>query len=253
MRPLNLLVYSPSGTGKTHFIGTAAGDARLTPALLLDFDGGVLTIESKVADVTVADLGKNKTSGKIDLFRITKWDDFEVIYNWLIRHPDAYKLVAIDSLTEVHNLNLATAVEYSKRTSRGHDPDIPERQDYQRSLAQMRKMIRYFRDLPCHVVFTATTKDLEDPLTRQFKSHPSVLGQLIGELPAFFDAVGYLGIDMEDKDERQRVLVFKSNNRVEAKIRVEGGGLDSLKGPTLPRLLDALADISKRNAEKGGK
>ena len=51
MTPFNLIVYSPSGHGKTYLAGSGVGDPRISPMLLLDFEAGVDSIESRVCPI----------------------------------------------------------------------------------------------------------------------------------------------------------------------------------------------------------
>ena len=86
---LKILVYGSPGVGKTVFAATTNDDKRTSPALLIDLEGGTLSIADK----------------DIDVVRVTKFKQFNEIYEYL-RNGSHYKTVIIDSLTEVQKLNM---------------------------------------------------------------------------------------------------------------------------------------------------
>lgn len=249
---LKLLVHSPAGHGKTRLIGTILGDPRFMPALLCDFEGGSSTIASRIRRVTLEELEEmstNKTvpTDKIICVRIKAWNDLNLIY--AILEEGQFRTVALDSLSEIHYLSLSEVLveELKKKPSR--DPDVAEQHDYLKSLSQMRKMVRFFRDLDdMHVIFTATSMDQEDARTRRGQVRPNLIGKLSGELSALLDYVGYLGI-IEDKEKTTRVLctaaserfVAKARNDEDAEFQLEGELLD----PTLPKVLDQLQGLPR--------
>jgi len=234
---MRLLVYAPPGHGKTTLFGTALGDERFDPILLLDFDAGTSSIISKCRQIEIDDLG-SPIEGKIDVINITTWEDFDRVYAFLLDHADAYRTVGIDSLSETNYLCLqhcqSLAVERAKSSNRVRDPDIPEQQDYQRDAILMRRLVRFFRDLGLHLVMTAHRAEDGGKLS------PLLVGRLREELPALVETVGYLGLDEAD-GEVVRILITAPTLRFFAKDRSEGGKLGSeVVNPTLPKLLDML-------------
>jgi phage nucleotide-binding protein len=244
--PIKMLVYAPPGYGKTYLAGTAVGDKRLMPMVLADFEGGVRSIKSKVVQVTTDDFKTHRPSiDKITVLRIKRWADFDVLYEVLDSPDNPYKSLFIDSLSELNYQNLQENVAVAARGDRGHDPDVPERQDYLRSGVQMRKLIRVFRDLEMHTIFTAQAADKENPQTKRQQAVPNLTGKLSAEIPGLVDIVGYLGI-VDDEDESgepvsYRSLLVQPTGRFMAKARDEEGRLgDAVDRPTLPKILDLL-------------
>jgi len=235
---MRLIVYSSPGHGKTTLIGSAIGDERFEPILLLDFDAGVSSILSKCREIEISELGSPE-GGKIDVIAMTAWSDYDEVYQYLQDHPDVYRTVAIDSLSETNYLCLQAcldeAVQRARATNRVRDTDIPEQQDYQRDAIRMRRLVRFFRDLGLHIIMTAHKAETEGG-----KLLPLFIGRLREELPALVETVGYLAIE-EVEGEIERVLITAPTLRFFAKDRSEGGKLGSeISDPTLPKILTML-------------
>lgn len=244
--PVKMLVYAPSGYGKTYFIGSAVGDKRWMPMVLADFEGGIRSIRSKCIVIDPDEFADTPPSTKeIIVVRIRKWADFNAIAEVLDSDSNPYRTLAIDSLSELNYLNLQENVHLAVKNDRGHDPDVPERQDYLRSGTQMRKLIRFFRDLPTHTIFTAQAADKENPQTKRMMVAPNLTGKLVNEVPGLVDIVAYLAV-IEDADEDQNPISFRSllvqpTGRFMAKARDEDGRLgEAIDYPTLPLVMDLL-------------
>lgn len=245
--PLKIMVYSPPGHGKTTLLGTGAGDKRISPMLILEFEGGTRSIKSKIRKIKLEELGeKAPTVEKIDVIQIQKWEDFEVVYDFLESVDHGYKSLGLDSLTEMNYLNMSEALALALREDKKHDPDIPEQRDYLRSAGQMRRLVRFFRDLPMNVFFTAGASTQQDPRTREYKAWPALTGKLTFEIPGLVEVVGYLAVvdldesaDAEDQESTARWLFVQPTGKFEAKDRTEGGMLgEYIENPTLPQIFD---------------
>ena len=249
--PLKMLVYAPSGHGKTYLAGTAVGDARLMPMVIADFEGGTRSIRSKTIIVPLEEFADFVPSmDKIVVIRIKHWEDFDTLYE-VVHSPDnPYRTLVIDSLSELNYLILSEVVSVAVKSDRGHDPDVPERQDYLRSSTQMRKLIRFFRDLVMNTIFTAQANEKENPQTKRMQAVPNLTGKLVYEVPGLVDIVAYLGV-MEDANEDGdpitiRSLLVQPTGRFMAKARDEDGRLgDAVENPTLPKIMNLLDGGSK--------
>jgi len=231
---LKVLIYSPVGHGKTTLLGTAGGDPRLTPALILDFEGGLDAIRSKV---TPLESLSTAVEPRIYSWRVRAWTDFDTVHQALLK-KSPFRLVCIDSLSEANYLLNQTILSKAVGNNPRHDPDVLEQMDYQRSAVWMRRLVRAYRDLDCHIVMTALAQDVQDPISRQFEYRPALTGKLSVEVPAMFSTVGYLGLV---GDEGERHFFTQPFGRFLAKDRSEGGRLGGdLPNPTLPKILDLL-------------
>ena len=248
MQP-NILIHSPPGHGKTVLLGSGLGDERIMPMILLDLEAGVMSIESKITYVELDDLD-SLAEGELSLdtiytVRIRSWEDFQVIYEWLVDHAGRFKTIGLDSLSETNHLNLEAAVTYATTKNPKHNGTVPELQDYGRSLTMMRKLIRAFRDLPATTLFTTHCKEERDPRSQQMQTRPNLTGKLTNELPGMLDIMGYLALDaiVDDNGEEviSRVLVVAPTPTMMAKDRSEGGKLGKeIMNPTLPLIFDLL-------------
>ena len=254
---LKLLVHSPVGHGKTALLGSAVNDERLMPALLADFEGGYRSIRSRVATIPLDELKslKNPPTDRIIRVRLRRWSDIDELYDVLQQDDNPYKSFFGDSLSEIHYLSLDGVVQSDwMKDKNKYDPDQPQQSQYLKALSQMRKFVRYFRDLEgMHTVFTATTMDVEDARTRRGKAQPNLIGKFTQEVAALMDWVGYLGISEEEKAGVRtvtRVLCTGPSERYVAKGRNDvndGGQLpEFVNNPTLPTILDFLE--GERNA-----
>lgn len=227
---LKALVFGPPGQGKTTLLGTAQADARMAPMLLLDFEGGMGSLAG--LDIHVAP--------------IRSWEDFDEVYENLAEGNEvggvdysAFKSVGIDSITEVHIFALLDILD--KQGKERKDPELLEQRDYGKASVQMRRLLRAFRDLPVHVVFTALSKEVEKPRRGKVQV-PMLSGQMAEEAPGLMDVVGYLALTEDDDGEQMRTLLLKNYPKFEIKARTPWGEAigDELDDPTLGELLDLL-------------
>lgn len=193
---LNVLVYGVTGAGKTHLAGTAGDCAAASPALLLDFDAGTLTLRGR----------------DIDIARPRSWAEVQEIYDALASGKSGYKCVILDTLTEMQRaLSLMHIVEGSDGAFDLEATPVPTRQDWLKTGDQMRKVIRAFRGLAylddpaerMHVLMLAHERSDE----RLNLVCPQLSGQLGVEAGAFVDVLGRLTTvweETEDGETRMR-------------------------------------------------
>src|SRR5690606_7158987 len=74
-RFLKILLYGYPGIGKTVLAATANDDPRMSPALLVDFEGGTLSIADK----------------DVDVVRVTAFKQFNEVYDFLRSGQHPYK------------------------------------------------------------------------------------------------------------------------------------------------------------------
>lgn len=229
---INLLVYGEAGAGKTHLAGTAEDDPRTSPVLFADIEGGLTTIRHRTGiDVPPP---------------IRSMKQLEDLYNDLYNSidPDTgtmyYKTVVIDSLTELADVDMRVIM---KQAFNGNpekvDVDVPSPREWGKTRNHMRTIVRAFRDLPCHVIYTCglgTTSEEGLPT----KYHPGFGGKLKHEIPGFMDIVGYLKSEVDTvQDEKHRTVQFLGTARVVAKDRTGALG-DSLVDTTIPQIWDLI-------------
>lgn len=241
------LFMSPGGHGKTHLLGTAQEDERTAPMLLLDFEGG---------HETLSGLG-------IDVAPIRAWDDYSEAYELLSSDSkeNIYKSVGIDSISETHIWALLQIIGRKGYDLNGEairkEPDLIEQGDYGIASTQMRRLLREFRDLPMHVFYTSTVKEIEEKGVGRVKV-PAMAGQMADEVVALMSIVGYLALTPDD-EASDRLLLLQNYPGFRTKVRAPWNltAPDEIEDPSISKLLDALQFTSngqparKRAAKKG--
>jgi hypothetical protein len=226
---MKALVFGPPGAGKTYLLGGLAEDERTSPALILDFEGGALTLVGSDIDVAV----------------IRDWADYGEAYSVLSDPNTKYKSVGVDSLSETQAGGLL-ALLANPNTKRA-DPDELSQADWGRVLVQMRRFVRHFRDLPMHVAMTALAGDDLDKQEGKVRV-PLLQGSFSREAPGIFDTVAYLGTQETEEGEAERVLLLRNYPGFRVKTRAPKGVTppDSIVEPTITKLLDALGFTKKK-------
>lgn len=249
---INMILYGDTGVGKTYLAGSAADSEALSPVLMIDVEGGTLTLAGK----------KN-----IDVFRPENWSDVQEAYNVLRTEDHKYRTVIIDSLTEVQRkLSLGFIMgDLQDDSDTYHDlgkTTPPDRQDWLRTGEQMRKFIRAFRDLSwqravrrrVHVIMTVLEKS-DDKRRIICPELPGKLGPGAG---AFVDILARLSVALtEDKDgviEERRHLLVSSYEDARGTVYLaknRGGRLGrQIWDPTAERILGVWADHERSPKDK---
>ncbi len=244
---LNMLFYGLTNAGKTHLCGTIAEVEEATPALLLDIEGGTLTLSSMISD----------DSG-LDVTRPRRWSEIQEIYDYFRHENDRYKCILVDSVTEVQRmLSMGNIMEELSGDAAYEDLGraiAPERRDWLRSSEQMRKFFRAFRDLAyhpdeekrVHVVITALEKMDE----KKGLVCPQLPGQLGVEAGSFVDILGRLSqVRVENEDgeieERRHLLTDDHTDDVGTRYLAKNRGNKLGRGiwnPTMSKIIGAWSE-----------
>jgi hypothetical protein len=224
---LKALVFGPSGQGKTTFLGSAMDDPRTRPMLLLDFEGGSHVLKGMPSEP--------------DVVKVNSWKTYNEVYRYLSKDQHSYRSLGIDSVSETNIWALLRSIEDTdfKRA----DPDALTQQDYGKVLVQMRRMLRTFRDLPMHVIYTATADDDVEPRVGLMRK-PAMSGKLKEEVPALMDVVTYLAIenykDEQGEEHKRRILLLHDIPKYRIKVRTPWGAevASTIEDPTITKLLD---------------
>lgn len=200
---LNLLIYGEPGIGKTVLAGSAAAVEDMAPVLFIDIEGGTLSLVDFYPDAKVV--------------RVSSWKELQQVYNALYKGDTGYKTVVIDSLTEAQKFSMGDIMKQAVREDPSRDPDVPAIRDWGKNIEQMRRLVRGFRDLPMHVVFTALADSDKDNRGRM-QYRPMLSGKLKGEIPGFVDIVLYMYIKIQG-DNQKRLLLTGTTDGAMAKDR----------------------------------
>lgn len=223
----NVLIYGPSGHGKTTGAGTACSDAENPDLAVLNTEGGGWqSIASTLGYVPY-------------VWNISSKKDILQAYTELEagKHPQI-KTVLVDSTTDLAKLLLDDIVENTTR--RRDAPGVPSMQDYGELSQVFERMLRRFRDLKMNVIFVALEKDETEEYERNGKTHrrvvgtlPELPGKLAKRLPALVDVCLYAqAIDVPATDE------YPTGMRYVWQTKPGKGRICKMRGATLPVIVD---------------
>lgn len=226
---VNELIYGDPGVGKTYLLGTCADSKEFSPFLLIDVEGGALTLHDRQ---------------DIDVVQVRKMKQVEDTINNLYKNPGYYKAAGLDSGTELQKLDMRTVMkeQYDKKPETT-DIYVPSQREWGKSNERIRMIIRAFRDLPMHTFVTCLAIGQIDERTNKTTYMPSLPGKLKSEIAGFFDIVGY----MRSKDERNdageveivRTLQVVKTDNVVAKDRTNKLG-QVIKNPSVPMMWELI-------------
>lgn len=210
---IKVMVYSPSGVGKTVLCSTAPNP------VIISAESGLLSLA-----------GEN-----IPYVEVKTLADLIEIYTWATqsREADQFETVCLDSITEIAEVMLGQYKMDEK------DP----RQAYGRLYDDMSAIIRDFRDMKGkNVYFSAKQLASEDAVTSVTMYKPEMPGKkLMTALPYFFDEVFSLQVGQLEDKQTYRFLQTSATIRFEGKDR--SGKLDPVEKPDLSYIFDKIAGV----------
>lgn len=260
------LTYGDYGAGKTWLWGTSAAVVEMRDILMISAEAGDLTLfdpENKIPfhlidPIRVSDF---KTVARVyDFLKLhcqlrvaveTKIPGWEEANERLIRlqkvvMPDMeegtrvrhYRTVIIDSLTEVEAYCMAQLLGINDTTKMDEEVQGAEWAEYKKQHQMVQRMIRNFRDLPMHVLFTAARAYIQDEQKRQIYS-PMMTGKLSSQVQGFMDMVGYLVVGQEAQEGQPlpRRLYVQPGGRYAAKSRFSAYRGAYFDNPTMEKIL----------------
>jgi phage nucleotide-binding protein len=237
MRNLSILIYGEPGMGKTVLGASALEVPDLCPMLMLDRECNVGSIESKVHDVAVAELGKNPVKDKINRVIIKKVADIEKVLEFALNH-DVYKSYLNDSLTAFSSMNLRESANSGKVIKSLLDINPAQIQHYGHNLLLIQQVVDLFKNVPALVYYTALEDidKIEGELVMRVR--PDFPGKLSREVMAQMNIVGNMSIKQGTNN---RELRFQPTNRVVAKDASEDGKLGiTMENPTIKKIMEKL-------------
>ena len=236
---IKMLLYGASDTGKTYATSRLSEKYR---TLILDVEGGHLSAPTELPYADFADFGEmvrfpdQYPSGMV---KVDTWEQAEQILAGLRRNPDRFEVVVIDSLTELQKR--CTDWVKSKQTTILRELDTLTLQGWGALCENFRTMVRGYRDLRSHVVFTALEQYSSDDQTGIVRWVPTFDNRKMPfEVVGWMDIVGHAIKREKRKNDGttdiQRIFRFVSNGREEAKVR--GGFLNEEEPPDLVKIFE---------------
>lgn len=229
---INALFYGAPGVGKTVLAGSADAVPEMRPVLLIDVEGGTLSLRS--------------TFPEVDVVRVQTWDDMQRVYGALYDGTHDYKTVVLDSLTEIQKFSMYNIMNGLLKKEPDRDPDVPGMREWGKNIEQMRRLVRAFRDLPMHTIFTALVAYEKDNKTGVVQARPSLSGKLSGEVAGFVDLVLYMYTKLVD----QRIIRLMLTQGTDRQVAKDRSGLlpQLIEEPTMTALFSAMNTQEKEEA-----
>jgi len=199
-RHINGLIYGDTGAGKTHLFGTVIECPDMLPALLLDIDGGSLTLQGISPEL-------------IQIARPKGWKEIQEIYRYLFFDNHRFRSLFVDTLTENQRRHsMGTILGEVDQLKDGYyknlaDTPVANRQDWLKSSGQTTKFIQAFRGLSylrdserrMHVLFSAHEKSDD----KRHTVSPELTGALGVQCGRWVDILGRLSVHMVEREDEE--------------------------------------------------
>lgn len=217
---LNVLYYGREGTGKTSDAAAMANLPGARRVLVINAEGG--TRKGALA------------KRDIDTSKIVLWPrpGTPITFEGLVRlhqriladlmdDPQSWSGVVFDSLTEIAAAvrEQATQTRQSRLTQQGRpfDPSLIDVADYGVQTDQLRRVLRRFRDLPCHFIVTALERENDEG-----QVGPDLGPALANSVAGYVDIILYTRATQSTaEDDDQAAHEFRALTRPTAKYRAK--------------------------------
>jgi hypothetical protein len=260
---LNGLVYGEYGAGKTFLMGTAVDVPCMRDVAVISAEGGTLTLDPDDPD---------HDFGLIDILRTTTYRQIARTYDFFKAHcyirdlegisetekdqklwalqkqvmPELaadgrirrYQTVIMDSLTEAEQYCMMQLLGVNDATKVDEEIQGAEWAEYKKQHTMVQRLIRNFRDLPLHVLFTSARAQVQDESKRLVFS-PMMTGKLSGQVQGFMDMVGYLimGQAADENSLPPRRMYISPTTKYAAKARFSKYKKPFFDNPTIGSIM----------------
>ena len=192
----------------------------------------------------------------IDVVKISHFDQLVTIRNAILNKTVPYKTIILDSITEMAKIGMddimLRAIKKAQEDGQYRDPDLPSIGEWGKSSNQVRKIVRAFKLLDCHVIMTALSQ-VDAKKASRVVTKPDLSGKLAEALPGQVDEVFYMYVKDEkipDSEEvvSKRFILTAPHNNTFAKDRSTNLPM-VVKEPTMRNIYDTITGNSNSNNE----
>lgn len=261
---LKLLVYGNYGVGKTTLAASAMEVENMRDVVMVSAESGDLAVENVegLDSIDVQDfrqLGqiheylrqhcKARDAGDTDRLRAMEAALREVDEKD-IKEPKQYRTVIIDSLSELEAYCFNQLLGITDTTRLDEETQSAEWAEYKKNHTMLLRVVRAFRDLPMHVIFTCGEKYNQDE-TKKYKYTLDLTGQLAKKIQGFMDMVGYYAMGRGDEGRvlRRLYVMPSGTGRYDAKHRYQAFKGDHFDDPTLESILEEVGLLQEAGAQ----
>lgn len=233
-----VLYYGREGSAKTTNLLSMANRGRI---LFINAEGGVKKRALQARGINLDNVAVWPPEGQEISYQSLR-DVYFQIKSDLEDNPESWFGIGFDSITDIVQgiLDQVSTHRVEKTRNRGVDVDLVDsffvdRDDYGTMSKMMRKLMRDFRDLPTHVVYTALERRDVDEDSGKVAYGPALSPAVGTDLMGYVDLVLYCRAADEDQE------VFRAVTKQAGKYRVKDrdGVLPRvLVNPTMPRILE---------------
>jgi hypothetical protein len=180
-------------THNTTLMGTANDCPDMSPALMVNLEGGMLSLVDMANPPDVFDV-----EGDIAKFEEVYWE--------LFQGEHGYKTVCFDSLSELQRLHREQLVGGRAQAGRRIDMFDVQQKDWGDNMNYILFWMRRFRDLPMHVLASCHSEIKQKPGEGE-RITPLLNRALVEPMCGIFDVVGYLFTALKDPEDPESEIV----------------------------------------------
>lgn len=211
--PLTAIIYGYPGAGKTTLANSAANFGPTSKVLALSFEkGGLLAVPSN-PNILRVDVGNDFENGLTAIETVEAYLAYladplaQGLPEWVPDMLRGVKTVVLDSVTELLTKTLESISFEEAKTDKRRTIDTTYLSDYSASTKSLKRILRYFKELPLNVLVTALaaptyTGKGDSAVFAGIK--PSLTEKLRESVMAYFDHVWYAYAESNEETGEQR-------------------------------------------------
>ncbi len=168
---LKIMVYGRNGQGKTRFTATAP------KLLLMDVDEKGTKSARKIKGAKV--------------IQVSTWREIVWVYWFMkVKGHKQFDSFAIDTITGMQNVCMKRVLKESEGRDPLKDPKTASMREWGKLAQLMKEQLLDFRNLPCHVIFVAQERTIDDPDTETVERVPDLSPGSRATATACVDVIG---------------------------------------------------------------